>query len=360
VTGAELSFVVPWSIEERTGGTIYDARMVAGLRDRGWDVVVLDLGGDVSTGAVPGGTLLAEALARVPDDTRVVIDALALAGKPQVADAERSRIRIIALVHQVLGDVPGLEASRRAELHALERAALSAAHGVIATSAFSARRLADIGVEPSRIRVVMPGTDRALPATGPSPGRPPQLLCVGPVTHGKGQDVLVRALARVVELPWTCLLVGDLRKSAGFVDQVRAVIEQAGLSDRIEMLGPTEEDALEALYQSSSVFVLPSRYEAYGMALTEAMAHGLPVVSTIAGAIPETVPSHAAILVPPGDDDALADALRSLLADPAEAPGSASKRRHSLGMAGSGHASTLPTWDQAVDRFAAAIVALAA
>jgi glycosyltransferase involved in cell wall biosynthesis len=307
---------------------------------------------------MPGGAALAEALGGLPDGAWVVIDGLATAEAPEVVAAHRSRLRIVALVHQVRGDSPGLDAARRDQLHALERDALTAAHGVIVTSAFTAIRLAVIGVDPSRIRTVTPGTDRATLAVGPGPGRPPQILCVGAVTFGKGQDVLVAALESLVAIPWTCLLVGDVRPSNGYVAQLTAKIEETGLSGRIEMVGSVDGDALEAFYRGSSVFVLPTRYEAYGMALTEAMARGLPVVTTSAGAIPETVPSDAAIRVPPGDEVALAAALRPLLADGPEDRSSAARRRASLGVAGLRHASTLPTWDQSVERFAASVAAL--
>ena len=71
-----------------------------------------------------------------------------------------------------------------------------------------------------------------------------------------------------------------------------------------------EEDLAE-LYAEADLFVLPSRFEGYGMAYTEAMAHGVPVVGTNAGAIPDTVPPGAGILIPPDDVDALADSFGS-------------------------------------------------
>ena len=84
------------------------------------------------------------------------------------------------------------------------------------------------------------------------------------------------------------------------------------------MLGAVPPKRVIELYLASDVFVLPSRFEGYGMALAEAIAHGLPVVSTLAGAIPDTVPPGAGILVPRDDAAALARGFRRLIGDPAE------------------------------------------
>lgn len=361
MSGAELHVIVPWTLELRTGGTIYDARLVAGLRRRGWSVTVhalADAGDGGHDRASHDGSRLAETLRVLPDGAPVVIDGLAMAEHPEVVAPHGSRLRMVALVHQVRGDVPSLAAAQRDGLHTLERAALGAMTAVVATSAYSARRLEDLGVDPARIRVVPPGTDPAVPASGPGPGAPPRLLCVASVTPGKGQDVLVGALARLAGTPWTCVLAGDTQASPAFVDHVRALAQEAGLADRVELTGAIDEATLESLYRSSSVVVLASWYEAYGMALAEAMARGLPVVATNAGAIPETVPPGAAILVPPGDDVALAEALRALLVDAPGMPGSAARRRAELGAAGLRHASMLPDQEQSVEAFEAVLAAL--
>ena len=191
------------------------------------------------------------------------------------------------------------------------------------------------------------------------PGSASQLLCVAAVTPGKGQDVLVRALRQLADLPWTCVCAGSLTRAPDFVRSVRALVRDAGLADRIDLLGEGDQDAIDALYAKSSVFVLPSWHESHGMVLTGAMAHGLPVVTTQAGAIPDTVPADAALLVPPGDDVALAGALRSLMADEQDEPDGALIRRRTLGQAGYRHAERLADWADAAAELAQALETLA-
>lgn len=392
----ELHVVVPGSIAQRTGGSIYDRRIVQGLGRRGWSVVVHEVavgvadavaaGPSVETGpagagrvdARPGGTLpveappsetvvaeggrgpgLGDALARLPNGARVVVDGLAMAGSPEVVGVHGSRLRLLALIHLVAGDEPGIGPAERDRRWRLESDTLGACAGVIATSGHTAARLRDLGVDSARILVVPPGTDRAGLATGPGEGAPPQLLCVAAVTPGKGQEVLVRALARLADVPWRAICAGSLTRDPAFADRVRALTDELRLADRVTFPGECDRDTVDALYRTSSVFVLPSAYEAYGMVLGEAMAWGLPVVSTTGGAIPETVPAAAGLLVAPGDEAALADALRWLLADGEEEAGRARERRASLGSAGRRHASALPDWDTTVEAFGEAVSALA-
>jgi len=113
------------------------------------------------------------------------------------------------------------------------------------------------------------------------------------------------------------------------------------------VLGPLAPDAVNDLYLASDMFVLASRFESYGMALAEAIAHGLPVVSTTAGAIPETVPANAGVLVPPDDASAFAEAMRRLIGDTPE--------RRRLATNASTAAAQLPSWQDSARRFAAAV-----
>ena len=350
--------VVPGPLDQRTGGYIYDARMVAGLRRLGWRVVVHNLDGDFPDVDARARASFAQTLAELPDHARVVVDGLAMGALPEPVRAHNGRLRILALVHHPLADETGLDPRRRDRFAALEREALAACTAVLVTSDFTTSRLEAFGVSPDRVRAVRPGVDRVPRAAGPGPDKPPMLLCVATVKQRKGQDVLVRALEHVRHLPWRCVCAGSLTRDPVYADCVREQVRAAALADRVRLVGECESDELDDLYDRSSLFVLPSHYEGYGMVFTEALARGLPVVGTTGGAIPDTVPTDAGILVPPGDDAALAEAIGSLLdAGPGDAAAGAGRCAR-LAAAARRHAATLPSWEAAATAFAEAALAL--
>jgi glycosyltransferase involved in cell wall biosynthesis len=348
VSQTELHFVVAGALDQLTGGYIYDARVVAGLRERGWRVVVHELPGrfpDPDNVAVSAMRGVLEALS---DGDSVVIDGLAMGGLPEPITEHGGRLRIVSMLHHPLAEETGLSEEDAARFRSSERSALVPCMGVIVSSEFTARVLAGYGVSADRIRVVIPGTERARPTDGPPAGSPPVLLCVASLTPRKGHDVLVAALERVADLEWVCVCAGDADRDPAHADAIKRAVARAGLEDRIRFVGERRGTELRRLYRSASAFVLASRYEGYGMALAEALAHGLPVVSTTGGAIPFTVPPAAGILVQPGDVQAFAGALRSVLEpDPT--------LRGELAAAARSHASSLPTWEEAIQAFAVAV-----
>jgi glycosyltransferase involved in cell wall biosynthesis len=214
------------------------------------------------------------------------------------------------------------------------------------TSPATARAVGGLGVPVERIDVVEPGTDPAPLARG-STGQVLGLLCVGAITPRKGHAVLIEALARIADRAWHLVCVGNLDRSPATVADLRRRIDALGLGGRVTLAGEESEDAIGSRYERADVFVLPSFHEGYGMALAEALAHGLPIVSTRAGAIPETVPQDAGRLVPPGDVEALAGALAALLDDPS--------LRGRLAAGARAARERLPSWASACGRFAAAL-----
>ena len=177
------------------------------------------------------------------------------------------------------------------------------------------------------------------------------MLSVGAVVPRKGFDVLVAALATLGDLSWQLTIAGDRRRDPQTATQLNADIARYELTDRIKVLGALPAEILSALYSRADLFVLASRYEGYGMAYAEAIAHGLPVIGTTAGAIPDTVPIGAGVLVAPDDVDSLARALRRTIENPDE--------RQRLAKAAREAASRLPTWQDSAKIFARALEGLA-
>ena len=156
---------------------------------------------------------------------------------------------------------------------------------------------ADYSVQSQRISVVRPGNDPVPPARG-SNDAVVRLLSIGSVVPDKGYDLLIAAVATIADLPWRLTIAGDRTRNLAAAARLDADISAHGLGDRVAVLGAVPPERIIELYLASDVFVLASRFEGYGMALSEAIAHGLPVVSTMAGAIPDTVPAGTGQLVP--------------------------------------------------------------
>jgi glycosyltransferase involved in cell wall biosynthesis len=339
----EAVFAIPGELATPTGGYAYDRRIIAELPAQGWRAAVLGLGDGFPHPGEEVRTAAAARLAAQDPGHPLVVDGLAFGTLPEVARALSRSHRLVAVVHHPLALETGLAPSERDALRASEREALAGARRVVAVSDATARLLcADYAVAPERIRVVSPGTDRVMPRSPRPPDGTIRLLAVGSVVPRKGYDVLVAALGRIRHLPWRLVIAGDRGRHPPTAARLAADIAALGLTDRIELRGALLEDALGALYAASDLFVLPSHHEGYGMAYAEAMVHGLPVIGTTAGAIPETVPPQAGVLVPPDDVAALAAALRELIE-------SAPERER---LAAGARAARFPTWPEQARLFA--------
>ncbi len=338
-----VDLLVPGSIETLTGGYIYDRRILAGLTGQGWQTRVLGLPPGFPTPPAAELDAAAAVLEGIPRGRIVVIDGLALAGLVPALPAQRARLRLVALVHHPLAYETGLDAALAAELHAAEKAGLAEVERIIVTSRWTRRALAGFDVDPERIGVVEPGTDPADPHRG-SGGTELNLLCVASLTARKGHDLLLAALAGLKDRRWHLYCAGSATREPEVGARVRAQIHALGLDERTTLLGELAPTELEHYYDAADLFVLASHLEGYGMAFAEALAHGLPIVATSGGAIADTVPAEAGLLVPVGNIAALRAALARVLDDPAELA------RLNVGAAAARVG--LPTWDDAATRFA--------
>lgn len=338
--------MLPGDWHRPTGGCLYDRRLAEGLRALGWAVEPLALDERFPW---PDAAALAHAeraVAALADGTPVIADGLAFGALPDLAARHAARLRWIALVHHPLALETGLSPAQAQALFDRERRALAHARRVVTTSAATARDLAPYGVDAAHITVVEPGTDPAPLAAG-SGGETLALLCVASLTPRKGHRVLVEALAALRDRRWTLHLVGSERHDAATARAVRDAVAAHHLDDRVVFHGALDAAGVRARLHAADVFVLPSFHEGYGMAIAEALACGLPVVAGRAGAVVDTVPAGAGVLVPPGDVGALREALARVLDD--------AGWRAELARGARAARQRLPTWDDAAARFAAVL-----
>ena len=334
----EVHVVVPEGIDDPTrpsGGNAYDRQVCRGLAALGWTVHQHPIAGAWPRPGATGHATLARAVRRIPDGAVVLLDGLIASAAPETLVPQASRLRQVVLVHMPLGHrPPGHEV---AGVRARERDVLAGATAVVTTSAWTKRRLAELYALPAdRVHVAEPGVDAAGLAAGNDAGD--ALLCVAAVTPDKGHDVLVDALATAADLSWRCACVGSLDRDPGFAERVRRRARADGLGDRVRFPGPRTGAELDRAYASADLFVLASHAETYGMVLTEALAHGLPVLAADVGGVTEAIGhgengTRPGLLVPPGDPAALAAALRAWLSDAglrARLRGAARERRGSL------------------------------
>ncbi|MFI1968614.1 glycosyl transferase [Streptomyces cinnamoneus] len=234
-------------------------------------------------------------------------------------------------------------------LDAERRIAASCAR-VLATCSDEVRELGRMGVAPDRCSVVPCGVDtehfaaRGRIALAPGRRARHRLLCVGRLVPRKGVDLAVRALARI---PDAELLVAGGPPRDGLVHdpeamRLLALARRLRVADRLVLLGCVPHEEMPALIRSADVVLCTPVYEPFGIVPLEAMACGVPVVATDVGGHRDTV-AHGVtgLLVPPGEPDGLAGAVRELLGHP--------ERLESFGRAGRTRVIARFTWDQVAD-----------
>ncbi|HEX6444460.1 MAG TPA: glycosyltransferase family 4 protein [Streptosporangiales bacterium] len=334
-----------------SGGNNYDRRVCAGLAESGWDVRIAAVGGAWPAYDRAARADLARVLTAIPDGETVLVDGLVAAPAATPLLSHARRLRLVVLLHMPLATA--MDHQNDAATKRSERAVLGVVAGVVVTSEWTRREvLARFAIPGERVRVARPGVDRAGVAPGDAAGG--HLLCVGTVGPHKGQDLLVGALAGLPGREWECALVGPLDRDPDFVAQLRTRIARAGLGARVRLAGTLTGTALDHAYAAADVVVVPSRSETYGMVVTEALAHGLPVIAAATGGLPEALGfaddgHRPGRLVAPDDPVALRTALAEWLRD--------GELRQHLRAAALRRRARLPGWDQTVRDLARALTA---
>ena len=209
--------------------------------------------------------------------------------------------------------------------HQAVKSALRRADLVIGINSADRAGVLPLLADPDRLVMLSPFLDASAydtsslaSGTGSGRGLPsgsPRLVTVAMMRPGDklaSYRVLGTALAQMLELDWSLEVIGD----GPARDEVRAAL--APLGDRVSFAGALDEARIAGRLAASDLFVWPAINEAFGMALLEAQASGLPVVAGASGGVGDIVADGVTgLLAPPGDANAFAAALRTLLADPA-------------------------------------------
>jgi glycosyltransferase involved in cell wall biosynthesis len=338
-----LYAVVPGGVDDLTrpsGGNVYDRRVLHGQQAQGRRVIELPVAGTWPTPGPDDLERLDASLATVPDGGVVLVDGLIASGAAGVVPGHAARLRIVVVVHMPIGPDRG------------EEQVLSSAAAVVTTSGWTRERL--------RCWYGLRHIDVALPGVDPVEAAPPHrsaaggtsFLCVAAVHPGKGHDLLFEALSALGDRAWTLTCVGSLDVDPDHVSALQTQVYARSWEQRVVFTGPLAGRALGAAYGVADLLVLPSRSESYGMVVVEALAHGLPVVATAVGGVPEAlgrapVGALPGMLVPPEDPDALAGALGAWLDDPG--------LRERLGRAVTSRRPALRRWEQTVDDLGAVL-----
>jgi glycosyltransferase involved in cell wall biosynthesis len=194
---------------------------------------------------------------------------------------------------------------------------IRASHIAVLGNAWRDYLVQGLGIDAAKVSVVPNGVPLPpLPPQSLIDAKPCRIVALGLMSKRKGTPELLQALAspKMQALWWKAFIAGN-----GNVSRFRSEAARLGLSERADMPGWLDPAEAKQNLATADIFVLPSRNEGLPIAILEAMAAGVAVVTTPVGAIPDLVlHNETGLMVPPGDAKALADALAQLVVDPAK------------------------------------------
>lgn len=326
----------------RTGGWVYNSRLAQALagevaRFEDWTVPVAFPAIEPEPRAD-----LARRLALLDGDNMLLSDHLHIADLGSILSGRR--FRVVSIFHHstAIEDAANGEAVDRGP----ERAGLSVCDAVIVTSQETRAYLQDHYAVPSeRIVVAEPGVDRVPRTLAPTAGEL-RILSLGAVIPRKRYDYLLDVAAHLPKTGWRWTMVGDPARHPDYVAQLRRRIGVLGLSDRVQLAGAVSDAQLHTLWREAALFAAGSLYEGYGMAVAEALRHGVPVITTQSGAVGGWA-GEGVVFAPSEDAPTFAARIAALLAD--------ETARRALAEAAWRFGSGLPDWREAFAGIAARI-----
>ncbi len=310
-----LHFLISGDIDTIASCYIYDKRIIEGLKRNGHYVEVLRLPDDFPFPSEESLKQCHKIVKAIPKLEPIIIDSLVFGVIPSILKEVYNKNPIVALIHLPLSVDPNYTAYQRTLVTSLEKEAFEYASKFIVSSEYTAEILVNLGINDKKFNLVIPGLDN-FSKKEDYPQTPKKLLSIANLCRSKDHTILVRALSALKDRDWILHCYGNLDMDREYLSDFQAMIRRNKLQDKILIHGTISGEQLNEAYLNSDLFVHPSEFETYGMALTEALAHGIPVVASTGGGICKTVPAKMAQFFKPGDVYGLQSILEELLENP--------------------------------------------
>lgn len=337
-----LHFLIPGDINTLTGGYVYNKYIIEGLKTLGYVVNLHQLAGDFPFPSKQSMVECYSIFSDIPAREPIFIDSLAFGPMHKIIGKYFGKNPVIAIMHLPLPKNPNFSPAQKDKLYLQEKNSLGFATCIVAVSEFTKQLILDYGIDSNKIVVINPGVID-IPRKATYPNFPKNLLCVGSYLPGKGQLLLIQALSELIEMKWTLAMYGIQDFDANYVKQIQNSIEKTQLTERVFMNPPIAGKVLTNAYLHADLFVLPSLFENFSMALNDALYCGIPVVTTDGGGIPFSVPKDMGVFVPKGNAKELKYALANILTD--------SMLYKNLYVAASNYYKTANTWEKSIKLF---------
>jgi glycosyltransferase involved in cell wall biosynthesis len=340
----KIAFITYGSLENLTGGYLYNQKVVNHLKNKGILIEVIGLKQKSYFLNVIWNFWLyfnCKIFDLIMED-ELVHPAVFLFNR-----LVHKKVKVVALVHLLQWLVqkpPFLPLTKT-----MEKQMLKYSHLIVANSNYTAEKITQMGLRRDKVKVVYPGYDLAWlnnqdKIKDSLRGEKINLLFVANCLPHKGLHFLIPALHLAKNKSFVLDIVGDYSIKVAYVKKIKRDVKKYGLEEQVFWRGKVSREEIGQYYSRADIFVLPSLKEAFGLVLLEAMAFGLPVVASEVGGIPEVVEHQkTGLLVPPKDIVALSQAITILIED--------ENLRRQYGRKGKKKLASFLTWEEVGENF---------